>query len=332
MRKYDEKKELDSMNGALALRPQINEFIDKIHFRGYSNVCWLGIGGTYASSMQAVVHMKEKSAIETFIQHAAEYLVTGNKRITKDTLIIISSVTGSTQEVVEAINKIQQDVGATVLAFLDKADSPLGKMAHHVISYPMNEQLKFFMAADRLMYLAGEYPDYDEFYQQMDQHFAKNIVEVAKKADAFGQEVALKHHNDAMHYFVGAGNQWGATYSHAMCYWEEQHWLRSKSIESAEFFHGTLEVIDRDTAVTVYVGEDSQRPLSERVAKFLPQICGNYTIIDTKDYPLPGISEKYRGHLSPFVFRTINNRIDAYVEHLNRHPMTIRRYYRCLDY
>ncbi|MCX8581911.1 MULTISPECIES: SIS domain-containing protein [unclassified Gilliamella] len=332
MRKYDEKKELDSMNGALALRPQINEFIDKIHSRGYSNVCWLGIGGTYASSMQAVVHMKEKSAIETFIQHAAEYLVTGNKRITKDTLIIISSVTGSTQEVVEAINKIQQDVGATVLAFLDKADSPLGKMAHHVISYPMNEQLKFFMAADRLMYLAGEYPDYDEFYQQMDQHFAKNIVEVAKKADAFGQEVALKHHNDAMHYFVGAGNQWGATYSHAMCYWEEQHWLRSKSIESAEFFHGTLEVIDRDTAVTVYVGEDSQRPLSERVAKFLPQICGNYTIIDTKDYPLPGISEKYRGHLSPFVFRTINNRIDAYVEHLNRHPMTIRRYYRCLDY
>lgn len=332
MRKYDEKKELDSMNGALALRPQINEFIDKIHSRGYSNVCWLGIGGTYASSMQAVVHMKEKSAIETFIQHAAEYLVTGNKRITKDTLIIISSVTGSTQEVVEAINKIQQDVGATVLAFLDKADSPLGKMAHHVISYPMNEQLKFFMAADRLMYLAGEYPDYDEFYQQMDQHFAKNIVEVAKKADAFGQEVALKHHNDAMHYFVGAGNQWGATYSHAMCYWEEQHWLRSKSIESAEFFHGTLEVIDRDTAVTVYVGEDSQRPLSERVAKFLPQICGNYTIIDTKDYPLPGISEKFRGHLSPFVFRTINNRIDAYVEHLNRHPMTIRRYYRCLDY
>ena len=215
---------------------------------------------------------------------------------------------------------------------MDKADTPLGKMAHHVITYPMNEQLKFFMTADRLMYLAGEFPDYDEFYQQMDQHFAKNIVAVAKKADKFGQEVAEKHHNDTMHYFVGAGNQWGATYSHAMCYWEEQHWLRSKSIESAEFFHGTLEVIDRDTAVTVYVGEDTQRPLSERVAKFLPQICGNYTIIDTKDYELPGIAEKYRGHLSPFVFRTINNRIDAYVEHLNRHPMSIRRYYRCLDY
>ena len=25
-----------------------------------------------------------------------------------------------------------------------------------------------------------------------------------------------------------------------MCYWEEQHWIRTKSIHSAEFFHGML--------------------------------------------------------------------------------------------
>ncbi|MBA1392471.1 SIS domain-containing protein [Lactobacillus sp. XV13L] len=331
MRKFNEQKELNSMNGALKLRDQINEFIDQINERGYSNVCWLGIGGTYASAMQAVIHMKEKSAIETFTENAAEYIVTGNKRITKDTLVIISSVTGSTQEVVAAIKKVQE-VGATVLAFLDNADSPLGKLVDHVISYPENEQLKFFMTADRLMYLKGEFSDYDEFYQEMDQHFAQDIVAVSKKADEFAQEFVEKHHNDAMHYFVGAGNQWGATYSYAMCYWEEQHWLRSKSIEAAEFFHGTLEVIDRDTPVTVYVGEDSQRALSERVAKFLPQICGDYTIIDTKDYDLPGISEKYRGTVAPFVFHAINNRIDAHMEHINRHPMDIRRYYRQLEY
>ncbi|RHW52375.1 SIS domain-containing protein [Bombilactobacillus bombi] len=331
MRKFNEQKELDSMNGALKLRTQINNFIDKINDQGYSNVCWLGIGGTYASAMQAVIHMKEKSSIETFYENAAEYIVTGNKRITKETLVIISSVTGSTQEVVAAIKKIQE-VGATVLAFLDNADSPLGEIVDHVISYPENEQLKFFMAADRLMYLKDEFPDYEKFYQEMDQHFAQDIVNVAKEADQFAKEFVEKHHNDAMHYFVGAGNQWGATYSYAMCYWEEQHWLRSKSIESAEFFHGTLEVIDRDTPVTVYVGEDTQRALSERVAKFLPQICGNYTIIDSKDYDLPGISEKYRGTVSPFVFHAINNRIDAHMEHINRHPMDIRRYYRQLSY
>ncbi|MBC8924571.1 SIS domain-containing protein, partial [Escherichia coli] len=70
--------------------------------------------------------------------------------------------------------------------------------------------------------------------QEMDQHFAEGIVEVEKAADKFGQEFALKHHQDDIHYFVGAGNQWGATYSYAMCYWEEQHWIKTKSIESHE--------------------------------------------------------------------------------------------------
>ena len=80
------------------------------------------------------------------------------------------------------------------------------------------------------------------------------------------------------------------------------------------------------------MGEDEQRPLAERVAKFLPRVNANYTIIDTKDYELKGISEKYRGEVSPFVFHQINNRIDAYIEHINRHPMDIRRYYRQLPY
>ena len=93
-----------------------------------------------------------------------------------------------------------------------------------------------------------------------------------------------------------------------------------------------LEVVDRDTPVTVYVGEDAQRPLSVRVAEFLPRICGNYTIIDTKDYELKGISEEFRGMISHLVMHAVNNRIDAHIERINCHPMEIRRYYRRLDY
>ena len=52
------------------------------------------------------------------------------------------------------------------------------------------------------------------------------------------------------------------------------------------FFHGTLEIIDRDTPVTVFLGEDAERPLAERVANFLPRICGNFTLIDSRDYEL----------------------------------------------
>ena len=60
------------------------------------------------------------------------------------------------------------------------------------------------------------------------------LVETEKAADDFGRTFAERHCNDAMHYFVGAGNQYGSTYSYAMCYWEEQHWLRPGDVVEAD--------------------------------------------------------------------------------------------------
>jgi len=331
MLKFDEQNQLDSVNGALALRGQIESIVDDICKKGYKNICWLGIGGTYASCLQAEVHMKERSAINFYVENAAEYLLTGNKKIGKGTVVIISSVTGSTSEMVDGVIKAKE-AGAEVIGFVDFPETKLAKMTDHLISYPINEQLKFFMAADRFMYNAGEFDEYHELYTELDEHLARALVEVEKSADEQGQRIAKKHMNDSIHYFVGAGNQYGATYSYAMCYWEEQHWIRTKSIHSAEFFHGMFEIVDRDTAVTVFVGEDSQRELSERVACFLPRICANYNIIDTKEYELKGISDKFRGHLSHLLMRVITQRVDVHLEKLNCHPMEIRRYYRQLDY
>ena len=331
MLKFDEEKQIASVQGALALRGRIEAIVDDICRAGFKNICWLGIGGTYASCLQAEVHMKERSTLEFFVENAAEYLTTGNRRVGEGTVVVISSVTASTIEMVDAVKKAQAD-GARVLGFIDVETTELAKRMDWEIAYPANEQLKFFMVADRLMFRHGEFPEYEEYYAQLDAHLAVDLAEVEKAADAFGLAFAQKHHDDKLHYFVGAGNQYGSTYSYAMCYWEEQHWIRTKSIHSSEFFHGMLEIVDRDTPVTVFVGEDSQRPLSERVVRFLPRVCANYTVIDSRDYALPGIDERFRGNLSHLVTHAVTQRIDAHIEAINCHPMEIRRYYRRLDY
>lgn len=189
MLKFDEKKQLDSVNGALALRGEIEKIIDGICEKGYKNICWLGIGGTYASCLQAEVHMKEKSELPFFVENAAEYLATGNKKVGEGTLVIVSSVTGSTEEMVKGVEKAQA-AGATVIGFIDIATAKIAEMVDYEIAYPGNEQLKFFMVADRLMYKAGEFPDYEEYYAQLDAHLAQALVDVEKSADAFGEEFA----------------------------------------------------------------------------------------------------------------------------------------------
>ena len=77
--------------------------------------------------------------------------------------------------------------------------------------------------------------------------------------------------------------------------------------------------------------EDLKR-LAERVAKFLPRVNANYTIIDTKEHELKGISPEFRGTISHLVMHGVNNRVDAYMELFLRHPLSIRRYYRQFDY
>ena len=238
---------------------------------------------------------------------------------------------------VKAVEKAKE-IGAKVFGFVDKAEAEIVKLCDWCISYPENEQLKFYMTANRLMYNNGEFPEYDRYNKEMEEHLAEALVNVEKKADAWAAEYAkevyayVKANPDMPHYFVGSGNQWGATYSYAMCYWEEQLWIRTKSITCAEFFHGMLEVVEAETPVTLFMGEDSQRPLAERVAGFLPKVCKNYVVIDSKDYELEGISTEFRGSLSHLVMHAVNNRVDAHLEDEFRHPMVIRRYYRQFEY
>ena len=63
MLKFDEQKAVDSVNGALALRAEIERITDEIWSSGFDGIYWLGIGGTWASCLQAAVFMKERSVL-----------------------------------------------------------------------------------------------------------------------------------------------------------------------------------------------------------------------------------------------------------------------------
>lgn len=126
-----------------------------------------------------------------------------------------------------------------------------------------------------------------------------NLVDVLpyaeKQADEYCEAYARAHRDDKLQYLIGSGNLWGPTYSYAMCIMEEMQWMRTKSVTAGDFFHGTLEVIERDDTVLLFFGEDETRPQMERVEKFLKTICNNVYKFDTASLPLPNVDPKFRG-------------------------------------
>src|SRR5690606_741255 len=116
-----------------------------------------------------------------------------------------------------------------------------------------------------------EFPQYEQFTKEVSL-LPRAIVNAVKSFDQKAEEFAIKHKNTDYHMLVGSGNLWGNTYSYAMCILEEMQWIRTKSIHAAEFFHGTLELVEEDTSVILFKGEDETRPLIDRVERFAEKI------------------------------------------------------------
>lgn len=219
LRNFKEQAQIDSVNGALALRSQIEKIIDQIWEEGFDGIYFIGIGGTYASSMQVEVYMRGRSKLPVFVENAAEFLTTGNKKFTNKSVVIISSVSGNTKEMVELVDRVHEK-GAKVFSFIDNPGTILTQpdKQDYLIVYPMNEQLKFYMVANYLMYKNGEFDDYDRYNKEMEANLADVLVQVEKDSDEWAYEYAKnkvafwKEHKDLPHYFIGSGNQYGATW------------------------------------------------------------------------------------------------------------------------
>ena len=76
---------------AIALRPQIEKAVDEICKEGYSNLFFIGCGGTYAHSLPIVYWMDTTSGIEKHTVIAAEFMAMGHKRFSKDSVCIFST-------------------------------------------------------------------------------------------------------------------------------------------------------------------------------------------------------------------------------------------------
>ena len=124
LRNFDEKEAIESVQGALALRPQIEAVIDRIWEEGFDGIYFIGIGGTYASAMQVEVYMRGRSSLPIYVENAAEFLTTGNRRFTERSVVIYSSVSGDTKEMVRLVERVRE-IGGKIFAFIDTPGSTL---------------------------------------------------------------------------------------------------------------------------------------------------------------------------------------------------------------
>ena len=163
------------VNDAIALRPQIEAAVDEICKEGYSNIFFIGCGGTYAHSLPMKYWMDGSSSIDTVSVIAAEFMAAPPKKFSKDSVCVFSTRSGNTKEIVAAA-KFCKEAGARTIVYVSNDNTPVCEYADYkLFSFAEDdclcEAIYTYMITmiARFMKNAGEFPKYDQFMDEYSQ-------------------------------------------------------------------------------------------------------------------------------------------------------------------
>lgn len=314
-------------------RNKMEEAIDEVCNKGFENIVISSVGGSQAMMDPFNNWINEMSDIPVYSILSSELIYTGFNQLGNESLVFMASKSGDTKETVEAAKYIKQNFGSTIISIVGKSNSPLEKLSNYCFVYGDGrpQELIMYILVGRILYNKGFFNEYPKFADELKQLPAV-LCSVRKQADQKAIEYCKKYHNAPYHIWVASGDLWPVCYAYAMCVLEESQWIRTKSVSSPEFFHGTLELVEEDVPVTLLVTEGKTRELDLRAKKFIEAYTKESTVFDCKDFEYPGISDEFRPYLSCVVMNAILQRISKNMEVITNHSLDIRRYYRTVEY
>ncbi|MER8372312.1 SIS domain-containing protein [Mesorhizobium sp. M1406] len=337
MLNFDEPRFLRIQSGAVGLAERIDNTIASALSAGAENLYFLGTGGVAYLMQPAFQLLQRTSTFPTYIDYPAELVLTDSENLTKNSIVVMPSLSGTTKESIAMLAKLKA-IGATVLTFVGHEETPLGKEGDHVfVNFAADDTscesfyLQSLLVALSIMKFRKEIENYDAVVSEL-KLLPALLLEVKRAFEPKAEEFASRIAGSDYHIFTGGGNTWPAALYYATCILEEMQWIRTRPVHASDFFHGTLELVEKGVSVVLFKGEDAFRPLAERVENFVPTYTDNLTVLDSKDFALPEISDEVRALVSPIVLATVLERVSAHLEVMRNHPLVTRRYYKRVAY
>lgn len=321
-------------NGAIIYRQRaaIEAIADSIVDSGFDLLLFTSSGGSQAMLDPFAFYLRHESRLPVENVLSADLPLGGCNRITDRTIAFLTSKSGDTGETVEAAKWLKAQ-GVRLVSIVGKPNSILESISDAAAVYGEGrpQELALYLLIGRILHRKGCFEEYPAFADDL-KGLAYALAQVRKQADAKCRQYAREIAEESYNIWVGSGDLWPTAYSYSMCVLEESQWLRTKSVSSPEFFHGTLELLEDDVRVTLLLGEGPTRCQDERVKQFAARHTKKFTCFDTADYDLPGIRPEFRRWLSPVVMAAVLQRVSKNLEDITGHSLDIRRYYRKESY
>ena len=328
MIQFDEEQIIANGEIIYSQRTKIEGIADRIFDEGFDLLLFTSSGGSQAMLDPFAFYIRHMSKLPVENRLSADLLLNDCNRISERSVAFLTSKSGDTGETMKAAEWLKEQ-GVRIISIVGRENSLLETISDACVVYGEGrpQELVLYLLIGRILYRNGDFPEYPQFADEL-KGLAYALAQVRKAADEKCRKYALDYCREPYNIWVGSGDLWPTAYSYSMCVLEESQWIRTKSVSSPEFFHGTLELLEDDVCLTLLLTEGPTRVLDERVKDFAMRHTSKLTCFDTKDYELPGISAEFRKYLSPVVMAAVLQRISKNLEEITGHSLDIRRYYR----
>ena len=318
---------VDKLTATVGEREAIATVVRGVVEQGLRNVYFVGAGGSIICSYPAHYLLQQKASFPAFQLQSDELNTSVPALMGPGSLVVLASYTGTTKETVAAA-KTAKGTGATVIAAA-KPGSPLAEAADK--AFTGKSDLFELVVAYELLAATGAELDSAAVDQALSA-LPQAVRHAVEQAEPQLADIAEAFKDEPITYVLGSGPSYGWAYGLAMCFLQEMQWKHAAAFNSGEFFQGAFEMVDDDTAVLLWIGDDASRPMGERAKRFLDQYCKKAQYVDVRDLELPGIPESVRGDVSPIVVGALANRLAQHYESVRGHDLEQRRYMFKVEY
>ncbi len=304
---------------------------------GCDSIIFAGSGGAGILMEPAAQLIAARSRFDARVIRPAELLAVGSPWLRPSSLVVVPSRSGTTQESIEVI-EYAHAAGAFVLGLVANGGTPVAETADRVfVNFAEDDTssesfyIQSLGLALSLLARRGEWPEAQGVLSDL-AALPGALLAIKNAAEEQAEEIAHVIARFPYHIITGAGTSWPEAYYYGMCILEEMQWIKTRPVHAADFFHGTFELVDSDASVVLLTNEDPTRPLLDRVEAFARRYTEHVLVLDPAAFPTPGLSAMTRTLISPVILACVLERVDAYLEHIRKHPLTTRRYYNRVSY
>lgn len=251
-------------------------------------------------------------------------------------LVVIMAKTGTMKESVELSEYCKKN-NIPTLGFVMIDDTPVANnVTYKVLIDKYSEPIRFlpmYYLIFRLLKNNGSFDDYEEFANELS-HIPECLTDVVDKFDSEAKDYASKYYNEDFQLWIYSGINFGEALKYSADVAEELFRQKTQAMNSGEFFHGCMEIVQNDMSIVMLMSEDESRPMDERCLKFLEKYANEKLwVIDTAKFEMKGISEKYRRYLSPIILTVcVEDLFAEYMMEYTGKDHSTRRYYQIVEY